>query len=346
LRREKADRFHCFAVDLYRQKARLPNASALKALENAEHRRIVEEQGGPEKTAELLQMWKASVLNQLPENDFSLALAKAGDKQAMNRVVSANLGLAAVAVKNFSRLRAPRGMTPQDVGQSAIIHLHGAVQNFDFTLGYRFGTFAITHIYNSLCGEWRDAGMIRVPRTMREKQSKLEKAETQLKLRLGRKPSDDEVADLMKIMPSVLAELRNANTDPASLDAPVPNRGRGTVELGSLIPEKTSIGANLEIRALTGASLRGLSTLPERQQFAIRAMTLLPYPAPSSELEHKLNALIKDRDEPPTQAEAASHLGISESRFSQYFRDGKTRLRKLITEQGWNPSEPKKKSKK
>lgn len=344
---EKADRFHRFAVELYRRKPRLPNASILELLENAEHRRIVEEQGGPEKTVELLQAWRKSLLNQLPENDFSLALAKAGDQQAMSRVITANLGLAAVAARNFSRLRAARGMTPQDVMQSAITHLHGAVQNFDFTRGYRFGTFAITHVYNSLLGEWRDAGTIRVPRSIQEKQSKLEKAETRLKLQLGRTPSDDEVANLMKITSRVLAELRSAKTDPASLDAPVRSTGKNSaVDYSSLIPENASIAASLEGRVLAEAALLGLSALPERQQFAVRAMTLLPYSEPSTVLEHKLNALVGGREEPPSQAEASAPLGITPSRFYQLFSAGKENLRKHLLEQGWSPPEPKKKPKK
>ncbi len=340
--KEKAARFHHFAVDLYRHHPQLPNASSLAALENAGHLRIVQEQGGSEKTAELLRAWKQCLLEQLPENDFSLALAKDGDSRAMSQVVAANLGLAGIAAKKFMHLRAPRGMTPKDVVQSAITHLPSAVENFDFTRGYRFGTFAIKHIYNSLLGEWRDEGTIRLPRVIQEKQSKLEKAETQLKLRLGRKPSDDEVADLMKIMPSVLAELRSANTDPASLNAPVRNRGRGTVEFGSLIPDKTRVEDSLELEVLVEEALRGLSNLHPGQQATIRALMLLPFPAPSTRAEHALNAFINSRKEPPTQVEVAAHLENSSSRVNQLFSAGVKNLRNHLLEQGLLKPLPKK----
>lgn len=194
---------------------------------------------------------KQETAKELLTREEEVILAKkieAGDEDAINIMLEANLGL----VHYVARKYVGRGLDYDDIFQEGCIGLLTAIKRFDWERGNKFSTMAFWWIRQSIQRAIEDSGAtIRIPGFMQADFRKLLTAQNTLVQRLGREPSVNEIATAMNIDQTKARELlMSYNTQPSSLNISVGEDGE--TELIEIIPCDKSIQmvSNTESRQL------------------------------------------------------------------------------------------------
>ena len=146
-----------------------------------------------------------------------LAKAKAGDREARDRLVEGNLRLVLSVTQRFLG----RGENPDDLFQVGCIGLLKAVQNFDETKEVRFSTYGVPMIAGEIRRYLRDNSAIRVSRSIRDVAYRVLQCKEAMTARLGRDPSLDEIAAELSLTREEVNEALDAVCAPVSLYDPV-----------------------------------------------------------------------------------------------------------------------------
>lgn len=196
-----------------------------------------------------------------------LELAKrcaAGDEEAIRQMVNANLRL----VVSVAREYAGRGVPLLDLVQEGSIGLLAAAKKFDYTLNYRFSTYATKWIRQGITRcIMNHAGLIRVPQYTGEKIRRLLTAKAQLQQRTGAEPTAEELAEHTDIPLDKVEEYLSLIPEVCSLDAFLGEDGSllSLEDVHTPQPQEELIRRELKT---TMDSL--LSMLSERQQQVLR----------------------------------------------------------------------------
>src|SRR5690625_78790 len=200
---------------------------------------------------------------ELPHDRRELEWLAQDGQDAKDHMIRANLRLVVSAARKYHR---HSGMAFLDVVQEGNLGLIRAVEKFDYMKGYKFSTYAMWWIRQSIDrGKVDQARTIRLPAHMVEKVSKVARSERKLQLRLDRDPTVHEVADEADMAVEQVEMLREVSRNVASLDSPVGDDGSTSV--GDLVEDVDTPQAHdvVEYQAL-GQELRSLvDTLPARE---------------------------------------------------------------------------------
>ncbi len=191
----------------------------------------------------------------------------------------------------------PDSVQVDELVNSGIIGLIGAIDNFDPSRGFKFETYAVNRIRGSILDSLRDYDWM--PRSIRSKTRSLETALVRLEGELGRVPSDDEVAaalDLdMEAYFALIDEVKVASI--LSLDQPITGSEGETTSLSEMLEddEGENLSDRVEWLEAKEVAKRMISQLKQQERLII---ALYYY-------------------EELTLREIGEVLGISESRVSQ-----------------------------
>ncbi|HVE75725.1 MAG TPA: sigma-70 family RNA polymerase sigma factor [Actinomycetota bacterium] len=244
----------------------------------------------------LREIGRYELLTKEEEIELAKRIEK-GDQKAKDQMITSNLRLVVSIAKKY------QGQLPLiDLIQEGILGLIRATEKFDWRRGFKFSTYATWWIRQAVGrGVQTQSRTIRIPVHQAEREWKVYKSEKELVEKLGRPPTDKEIAKAAGITVSQLKDLRDAARVVASLDAPV---GEGSdTTIGDLRVENGGGPAEEVQISLAEESLRkAVGVLPEQERRVIAMRYGL------------------DQSDPMTLQEVGDVLGLSRERVRQIER--------------------------
>lgn len=259
----------------------------------------------------LQEIGKVPLLSKEEERELARRI-KAGDEEARERFISANLRL----VVSIARRYHGYGLPLLDLIQEGNVGLLRAVERFDPEKGYKFSTYATWWIRQAIVRALSEQGrIIRLPEHIIELIQKINEAEQKFLQDEGHRPALSELAEMLELPEEKIRQAKEAAAYPLSLEAPLTEGGGET--LGDFLqldePHPAEEGTQEILISLLEELL---SELPEREQQIL-------------ELRFGLG-----ESEPLTLEEVGQRLGISRERVRQLEEQALDRLRGPLVRQG------------
>ena len=208
------------------------------------------------------------LLSKEEEKELAIKFAT-GDKKAKDKLVSANLRLVVMAAKQYNL---HTSLSFEDLIQEGNMGLMRAVDTYDVSKGFRFSTYAMYWIKQSISRAMLNQGRaIRVPVNVLEFKSKYNKAIRALFEDLGREPTTEEVAKFMGEKVENIKKMETLIKDPVSLSTSLNDEDDGTLEdlIADPNQERPDDRIDNELRAKAIAAV--LETLDAREKDIIIA---------------------------------------------------------------------------
>jgi RNA polymerase primary sigma factor len=200
-----------------------------------------------------------------PEEEVRLAtLIKQGDQKALDRLTKANLRFVVSVAKQYQN----QGLSLPDLINEGNVGLIKAAQRFDETRGFKFISYAVWWIRQSILQALAEqARIVRLPLNKVGLTNRIQKAFSQLEQEFEREPSAEELAELLDMDLEEVTSSLGINARHVSMDTPLSDGEDSTLldVLENPNAEKTDeeldhkVGLNIEIE-------RSLRQLTDRQK--------------------------------------------------------------------------------
>ncbi len=186
--------------------------------------------------------------------------------EAKDELITHNLRLVVNVAKNYIG----RGLSFLDLIQEGNIGLMKAIDKFDYTMGFKFSTYATWWIRQGITRALIDhTKTIRVPVHLMEFYNKVTKASRELMSQSGREPSKEEIAERLGVPTKKVEDIFRSVQDTIALQTPIGDEGT-TIE--DFISDKDSPTpySDTERNNVTKHILNVLNTLTSREAEIIK----------------------------------------------------------------------------
>jgi len=191
---------------------------------------------------------------------------KSGDDKALEKLVKANLRFVVSVAKQYQN----QGLSLPDLINEGNLGLIKAAQRFDETRGFKFISYAVWWIRQSILQALAEQSrLVRLPLNQVGSLNKIKKATSRLEQEFERPPSVEEIARKLDIPEHKLDKALRITTRYVSVDAPIAE-DEDTKFLDVFISEDTPrTDNNLMRESLNKEIQRSLSTLTEKERDVI-----------------------------------------------------------------------------
>jgi len=204
-----------------------------------------------------------------PEDEVTLAkLIKQGDQAALERLTKANLRFVVSVAKQYQN----QGLSLSDLINEGNLGLIKAAQRFDETRGFKFISYAVWWIRQSILQALAEQSrIVRLPLNKVGSLNKINRAFSELEQQFEREPSPEELAAILEIPSEEVETTLGVAARHVSMDAPFID-GEDNTLLDVLENSGTpSTDSALEYReSLRNEIERSLGTLTDRQADVIK----------------------------------------------------------------------------
>ena len=202
-----------------------------------------------------------------PDEEVELAQRiKEGDQQALDRLVKANLRFVVSVAKQYQN----QGLSLQDLINEGNLGLIKAAQRFDETRGFKFISYAVWWIRQSILQAVAEqARIIRLPLNQVGAVSKLKKTAAMLEQEYQRKPSTEELAKELDLPEAKVQSLMGMNMHQISTDAPLDDDDEGNFLDVYVDQDSAATDEAVENESDNNAIKRALDTLSDKERQVI-----------------------------------------------------------------------------
>ncbi len=202
-----------------------------------------------------------------PEEEALLARRiREGDQEALEKLTQANLRFVVSVAKQYQN----QGLTLGDLINEGNLGLIKAAQRFDESRGFKFISYAVWWIRQSILQALAEqARIVRLPLNKIGFINKIQKAFNQLEQDFEREPTNEEIAQVLATSPAEIRDALNTYMRPVSVDAPIVS-GEDTCLLDILPEEENSPERSMMSDSLRREIERALNSLTPRESEVIR----------------------------------------------------------------------------
>ena len=204
------------------------------------------------------------------DEEVELALKiKQGDRKALERLTRANLRFVVSVAKQYQN----QGLTLPDLINEGNVGLIKAAERFDETRGFKFISYAVWWIRQSILQALAEqARIVRLPLNKIGTINKINKAYSELEQKFERPPSADELAEFLDVsVEDIRQSIANTGRH-LSMDAPLSESDENSSSMYDVLPNTfmTSPENELVTDSLRKDIERSLSTLTMREGEVVR----------------------------------------------------------------------------
>ncbi|MBX2842737.1 MAG: RNA polymerase sigma factor RpoD/SigA [Flammeovirgaceae bacterium] len=204
-----------------------------------------------------------------PEEEVELAVRiKKGDEVALEKLTKANLRFVVSVAKQYQN----RNLSLNDLINEGNLGLVKAAQKFDETRGFKFISYAVWWIRQSIMQALAEQSrIVRLPLNRTGALSKINRTFAELEQKYEREPTAEELSDILEMEPNDITNTLSLSSKQLSMDAPFQD-GESNSLLDVL--ENKNIDTTDKDLAYTNSlqieTERALSTLTSREQQVLR----------------------------------------------------------------------------
>ena len=204
-----------------------------------------------------------------PEEEVDLAQRiRAGDQIALERLTKANLRFVVSVAKQYQN----QGLTLSDLINEGNLGLIKAAQRFDETRGFKFISYAVWWIRQSILQALAEQSrIVRLPLNKVGSLNKINKAFSNLEQEFEREPSADELAEMLEITREEVETTLSVAARHVSVDAPFQEGEENS--LLDVLENRSAPRTDMQLEYLESLRKeieRSLSTLTDRQKDVIK----------------------------------------------------------------------------
>lgn len=165
----------------------------------------------------LQEIGREDLINPNEEVDLARRIRE-GDHSAMEKLIRANLRFVVSVSKQYQN----QGLTLPDLINEGNIGLIKAAERFDETKGFKFISYAVWWIRQSILQALAEQSrLVRLPLNKIGTMNKLNRTISKLEQKLGRTPTEDEVAEIAEVDREDIKRSLNNSSRHVSMDAPL-----------------------------------------------------------------------------------------------------------------------------
>ena len=211
---------------------------------------------------------KISMLSADEEADLARRI-RGGDEKALERMTEANLRFVVSVAKQYQN----QGLTLSDLINEGNVGLMKAARRFDETKGFKFISYAVWWIRQSILQSIVEhSRIVRLPLNKVGSYNKVNQAYISFVQEFEREPSNEELGEILEMTPKEISNMLRSNTRHVSMDSPLGGEDSDATMLDVYVNvDDIAPDSELLDESLREEVQQGLSILSDREKDVISA---------------------------------------------------------------------------